>query len=150
MPRIVDGDNLLGSWPGRERSDGARRELAREIFRWSQGRHRRTVLVFDGPQPPVPPPTSDVHFSGPGKSADDWIMDFLQKQPDPRGWTLVTNDRRLADQGRHLGARIERCDQFRRHLLQRQDGEKPEGPVDVEDWLEFFGGGEGNDSGTSE
>lgn len=146
MPRIVDGDNLLGSWPGRARSDGARRELAREIFRWSHASHRRTVIIFDGPDPPVPPPTGDVHYSGSGKSADDRILEFLRDQPDPRGWTLVTNDRSLADQARYLGARIERCDSFRRQLLARGEKKKPEGPVDVEDWLEFFGEGKGESS----
>ena len=139
MPRIIDGDNLLGTWPGRKRSDSDRRELARCIGRWSHRERRRVILVFDGPDPPVPPPVHDVHFSGPGTSADDWIIDFLRRLPTAGGWILVTNDRSLGDQCRHLGARVERCDQFRRRLAPTKGGEKPEGPVDVDEWLEIFG-----------
>lgn len=151
MPRIIDGDNLLGTWPGRRRSDPARRELAREIFRWGVRERRRAVLVFDGPQPAVPPPSHDVHFSGPGRSADAWIMDYLRKQTEPRGWTVVTNDRPLADQCRYLGARVERCERFRQRLAVRDEESKPEGPVDVEEWLEIFGeGSEEPDDPTSD
>lgn len=135
----MDGDNLLGSWRGRRRSDAWRRELTREIFRWARREKRRALVVFDGPDPPVPPPSHDVHFAGGGASADDWIIRFLRGQQDRRGWTVVTSDRSLADQCRHLGARIERCHRFRPRLLRATGEEKPEGPVDVEDWLEFFG-----------
>lgn len=102
------------------------------------------VLVFDGAAPPVPPPADDVHFSGPGRSADDWILAFLRRQSEPRSWTVVTSDRPLADQSRYLGARSERCDRFRRRLADVPETGKPEGPVDVEDWLRYFGeSGEG-------
>ena len=90
MPRIIDGDNLLGTWPGRRRSDSDRRELARSIGRWAHRERRRVILVFDGPDPPVPPPVHDVHFSGPGKSADDWIIDYLRRLPTAGGWVLVS------------------------------------------------------------
>ena len=44
MPRIVDGDNLLGTWPGRKRSDSDRRQLARDVGRWSHRERRRERL----------------------------------------------------------------------------------------------------------
>lgn len=139
MPRIIDGDNVLGTWPGKRRSDADRRELVRSIARWSHRERRRAVVVFDGPEPPVPPPAHDVHYSGGGKSADDWIIEFVRRGTDPRGWVVVTNDRSLQDQCRHLGARVERCERFRERLAQPDGGEKPSGPVDVDEWLEFFG-----------
>ena len=140
MPRIIDGDNLLGTWPGRRRSDAGRREVARAIGRWSHRERRRAVVVFDGPDPPVPPPVHDVHYSGGGTSADDWIIDYLRRLPRAAGWIVVTNDRSLGDQCRHLGARVERCEQFRQRLAAPDGGDKPEGPVDVDEWMEIFGG----------
>ncbi len=139
MPRIIDGDNLLGTWPGRRRSDAERRELARSVGRFAHRERRRVVLVFDGPSPPVPPPTHDVHVSGGGKSADDWIIEFLQRQRSPREWIVVTNDQSLGDQCRHLGGRIERSERFRARLTEQHGSEKPDGPVDVDEWLRIFG-----------
>jgi predicted RNA-binding protein with PIN domain len=139
MPLLVDGDNLLGTWPGRKRSDAGRRELARLLFRYATGNRRKVVVVFDGPRPPVPPPTPDVHYSGGGHSADDLILTLLREERDPRGWTVITSDRSLADQCRYVGARVERSDRFRRRLLQPAAEDKPDGPVDVDDWMDYFG-----------
>ena len=49
MPILVDGDNLLGTWPGRRRSDAERRALAFELGRLAARLRRRVVVVFDGP-----------------------------------------------------------------------------------------------------
>lgn len=138
MPRIVDGDNLLGAWPGRKRSDAERRLLVHEAGRRAAQERRRIVLVFDGCSPTPYPPGSDVLFSGAGKEADDVILSFLRRQEDRAGWTVVTNDRRLADQSRWLGARIERCDLFRAWLGQTASEEKPGRPDDVDYWLGVF------------
>lgn len=139
MPRIIDGDNVLGTWPGRRRSDAERRELARTVGRWAHHERRRFVLVYDGVAPPVPPPVHDVHYSGGGKTADDWIIEFIRGKSGPRDWIVVTNDRSLGDQCRHLGARVERSEQFRARITKERGGEKPDGPVDVDEWLEIFG-----------
>lgn len=139
MPWLVDGDNLLGTWPGRKRSDRERRALAGELFRFATRERRRLVVVFDGPPPPVPPPSPDVRFSGPGRSADSLILETLRQQPDRRGWTVVTSDRALGDQCRWLGARVLRSDRFRGRLGARSGEEKPEGPVDLSEWSEYFG-----------
>ena len=139
MPRVVDGDNLLGSWPGRSRSDSERRNLAREIAALARGRRRRIVVVFDGLEPPGFHLGHDVHFSGQGRRADDVILDLLRREADPRGWTVVTNDRSLADQCRYLGAAVDRCDTFRSQLTSVSSAEKPDKPTDIAEWLEIFG-----------
>jgi predicted RNA-binding protein with PIN domain len=142
VPLIVDGDNLLGTWPGRRRSDSERRELAMQLARHARRSRRRVVVVFDGSPPPGAAFGADVLFSGPGRTADDVMIEFLRAQSDRRGWIVVTSDRSLGDQCRHLEARVERCDRFRGRLRVRDDQEKPEREDDVDFWLEQFGGGE--------
>lgn len=138
MPRIVDGDNVLGTWPGRRRSAAERRALAHEAARLARREGWRVVVVFDGPPPPgtLGP---DVRFSGPGRNADQLILDTLRQQQDVRGWVVVTDDRSLADQCRYLGARVERCARFRDRLTRAGPGEKPERIDDLRYWIEVFG-----------
>jgi predicted RNA-binding protein with PIN domain len=140
MPYLVDGDNLLGTWPGRKRSDAERRTLAFELHRFASRARRRMVVVFDGSPPPGMQLGADVHFSGPGRSADQTILDFLRDVEDRRGWTVITSDRSLGDQCRYLEARIERCDRFRKRIQADASEEKPEQESDVDYWLEQFGG----------
>jgi len=139
MPYLVDGDNLLGTWPGRKRSDADRRSLAFELGRFAVRSRRRVVLVFDGSEPPGGQLGADVQFSGRGRTADDVILDYLRGVEDRRGWIVITSDRSLGDQCRYLEARLERCDRFRKRLLEQTSEEKPEHESDVEYWLEQFG-----------
>ncbi|ANM28686.1 hypothetical protein ABI59_02225 [Acidobacteria bacterium Mor1] len=138
MPRLVDGDNLLGTWRGRKRSAPERRNLAFELQRFARHERRRVVIVFDGPEPPGGS-GKDVHYSGHGRSADARILSILREEKDVRGWIVVTDDRALGDQCRYLGARVERCGDFRRRLSRMGKGEKPEREDDVAYWLEVFG-----------
>ena len=142
MPWIVDGDNVLGTWPGRTRSDAAKRELVREVARIERARGRRMVLVFDGTAPPGVSYGADVHFSGPGRKADAVILELLRRDKDPAGWTVVTGDRSLADQCRWIGARVEAPSALRNRLVGGAAGEKPEASDDVDYWLKQFGGEE--------
>lgn len=140
MPWLVDGDNLLGTWPGRRRCDAERRKLAFELVRLATGRGRRVVVVFDGPAPPSSHFGAEVRFAGVGRSADELILESLGREPDPRGWTVVTSDRSLGDRCRWLGARVERCDRFRPRLVPAGPGDKPGHESEIDYWLERFGG----------
>jgi len=139
MPYLVDGDNLLGTWRGRRRSDAERRKLAFELGRFATRQRRRIVVVFDGTAPPGTGLGPDVRYSGAGRTADDVILQFLREAQDPRGWTVVTSDRSLSDQCRYLHARPERCDQFRKRLHAATTEEKPEREHDLDYWLRQFG-----------
>lgn len=142
MPRVVDGDNLLGTWPGRSRSDAEKRALVREVDNLMRVEKRRVVVVFDGTPPPGVSYGSDVLFSGQGRKADAMILELLRRESDPRGWTVVTNDRSLADQCRFVGAKVEAVRAFRERLVRDAAGEKPDTPGDIDYWLGQFGGDE--------
>ncbi|HKQ61349.1 MAG TPA: NYN domain-containing protein [Candidatus Polarisedimenticolaceae bacterium] len=137
MPWLVDGDNLLGTWPGRRRTERERRALAQQLGRLAVREGRRVVVVFDGPTPPGPAFGPEVHFAAPA-SADQRILAWLEREADPRGWTVVTSDRSLADRCRHRQARVERSDAFRKRLAPGGEAEKPEREADVSYWLEQF------------
>ena len=139
MPFLVDGDNLLGTWPGRRRSDAERRQLAMELGRLAHRWRRRVLIVFDGQPPPETSFGSNVRFAGPARTADDLILEFLREQNDRRGWTVITSDRSLGDQCRYLEARVERCDLFRRRMSSDPAAEKPDRVDDLDYWMEQFG-----------
>ena len=139
MAFLVDGDNLLGTWPGRPRSDADKRALAFELDRLAARLRRRVVVVFDGTAPAGIDLGPDVRFSGAGRTADDVLLAYLRTEPDPRGWVVVTSDRSLGDRCRALGARLERSDRFRARLSPAAGGEKPEREEDVDHWLREFG-----------
>jgi predicted RNA-binding protein with PIN domain len=141
VPRVVDGDNVLGTWPGRSRGDADKRRLVREIDALMRAEKRRIVIVFDGSAPPGVSYGADVLFSGPGRKADAVILDLLRRERDVAGWTVVTSDRALADQCRWLGASIEGTRELRGKLSRDTTGEKPESADDVAYWLKEFGGG---------
>ena len=140
MPRVIDGDNLLGTWPGRSRSDGDKRELVREVDVLMRREKRRVVVVFDGSPPPGVSYGQDVRFSGKGRKADAVILELLRGESDKRGWTVVTNDRSLADQCRWVGAHVEAARAVRERLVRDTAGEKPDAPGDLDYWIGQFGG----------
>ena len=142
MPYLVDGDNLLGTWPGRRRSDAEKRALAMEIARLGAREGKRFVVAFDGEAAEGLHFGAGVRFSGAGRSADDLILEILRQQKDRRGWVVVTSDHSLGDQCRWLEARVERCDRFRGRIGSSSDAEKPERETDIDFWLEQFSGDE--------
>jgi hypothetical protein len=138
VPRIVDGDNLLGGWPGRSRSEADKRQLSYELARLSRQEGRDILLVFDGSSPLGVAFGGSTRFAGQGQSADDLILAHLRAQRDPHGWIVITDDRRLGDQSRWAGARVERCETLRRRLVEGGE-EKPTGPDDLDYWKDVFG-----------
>jgi hypothetical protein len=137
MPFLIDGDNVLGTWPGKPRSDAGRRWLALEIGRALAG--RGTIVVFDGVARDAVAWGAGVRFAGAGRTADDVMVSILAREADPRAWIVVTSDRPLGDRCRHLGARVERSDRFRARLRSRPATEKPDHVDDLDEWLAAFG-----------
>jgi predicted RNA-binding protein with PIN domain len=138
VPWLVDGDNLLGTWPGRRRTSAERRRLAHELARHARATGKRIVVVFDGADDNLAG-LADVRCSGTGRTADDVILEIVRGEQDRAGWTVVTCDRPLGDRARWLGARTERSDLFRKRLDAGGDAEKPDHEHNVRDWLAEFG-----------
>ncbi|MBN2712499.1 MAG: NYN domain-containing protein [Planctomycetes bacterium] len=89
-----------------------------------------------------------VRFPGPGKKADDAMVESLDaKQGRARSVTAVTSDRGLAATLRSYGAKIITVEDFIARSLQRKPGKKqpPQYKTanlskhEVDDWLEYFG-----------
>ena len=138
MPRIVDGDNLLGRWPGRTRSEADKRRLSHEVDRLARQEGWEIVLVYDGPAPLGVAFGGEVRFAGQGHTADDVVIGHLRGQRDPHGWVVVTDDRSLGNHCRHAGARVESCAVFRARLA-RGTEEKPAEGDDLAYWKDVFG-----------
>jgi len=134
----VDGDNLLGGWPGRSRSEADKRRLSHELARLARREGREILLVFDGPEPMGIAFGGMTRFAGQGQTADAVILAHLRHQQDPRGCIVVTDDRSLGDQARWVGARVERCETLRARLAGSGE-EKPGGQDDLDYWKDVFG-----------
>jgi hypothetical protein len=117
---------------------------------------RPVCLVCDGPGRAAGEEQSDrstirVVHAGRGRSADDAILALIDRSSAPRHLTVVTLDRRLADDSRRRGCRILRSDAFLGALAHdhahhaRRDRRRlirPAGPLppgEVEYWLRVFG-----------
>ena len=102
---VVDGMNVIGSRPDgwwRDRAGAARRLHAR-CARLVADPTTRVTLVLDGrPTSELPEGVHDdvavVYARRGGRdAADDRIVELVAADPDPRGLTVVTSDRELAD-----------------------------------------------------
>lgn len=83
------------------------------------------ILVCDGkPKPHSPDPAALPHvrlvFTGPHRSADDWITDHARKLSDPRRWVVVTTDRALQQRVRPRRVRLLDSDAFLSALARGQ------------------------------
>lgn len=117
MAELLDGNNLAGRL-GAPTREGLIAEIA-EIARRSR---RALTVVFDGPPEGGRPKVQalgglTIVYAAP-RSADDEIVRRIRESRDPRGLTVVTDDRALASAVRAAGARVKGVEEFRR------DGER--------------------------
>jgi len=149
---IVDGHNLIGRTPGLslEREEEGREALLRRVAGAVGSGGRPVVVVFDGNRPGSAKESRfggvRVVFSPHGRAADDEILRRLGECP-PGSATVVTSDRRLAEQARGRGARVETCEAFLQRLSRGSPARGVPAPEptlpaeEVEAWLEAFRGG---------
>jgi predicted RNA-binding protein with PIN domain len=119
---LVDGNNVMGQRVGWHRDRAAaRRRLLADLGRFARAAAVSVEVVFDGaPDEGIPDGAVldgvRVHYAARGSDADSRIRQLVADARDPRALTVVTSDRRLADDLRHLGARVMRSGELRRHL----------------------------------
>jgi predicted RNA-binding protein with PIN domain len=122
MRYVVDGNNVMGQRVGwhRDRA-GARRRLLGELARYTRVTGEAVDVVFDGaPDAGVFDGSRvegiGVYYAAPGSDADSRIRHLVDAAPDRDALIVITSDRRLADDVRRAGARVERSGAFRRQL----------------------------------
>ena len=143
MADLVDGNNLIGRLGG-----GTREGLVTELCEVARRKRKRLTVVFDGPPEPGRPRVQtfgDVHvvYAAP-RSADEEIVRRIREARDPRGVTVVTDDRALASAVGAAGARTAGIEVFRRDAAARlhapppADSGKPGAPGNPKDWERWF------------
>lgn len=142
MADLIDGNNLLGQ-------KGVTREtLVRELADLARARRKRVTVVFDGPPEHGRPKVQQlgdvtVVYAAP-RSADEEIVRRVREARDPRGVTVVTDDRVLSESVDAAGGRTLPVASFRQTGSQRlkqkaaevEDKRDPGGTAS--DWARWF------------
>ncbi len=146
MPIVIDGNNLLHRLPAADRS---RTAVRREVLDATRHETISVTVVFDGPPPQGAPAreslgTVTVVYSG-ARSADDVIVGLLPSGGPARQWSVVTDDRGLADRVRAVGASTRSLAEWqRRRRLRRPNRPRVESKLssrEIAEWQAFFADG---------
>ncbi len=159
---LIDGYNLLfASHKGRIQSnemEASREKLIDRVARYCERRGTRARIVFDHTKGPpvwgIPGRTKsgpvEVLYTPQGVIADDEILGMVEKTGDRTSFTLVTNDRGIADVVRKRRFRVLGSEAFLSEMekeIESAEGksddprEKTEGlpPGEVDYWMKEFG-----------
>jgi rRNA-processing protein FCF1 len=77
-----------------------------------------------------------------GRTADEEILATLSATNDRTRYTVVTNDREIAQAAEKRSVKVMTCEEFARLLAPPSEGsEKPDSvsPGEVDDWMDKFG-----------
>lgn len=143
MADLVDGNNLIGRLGG-----GTREGLVSELCDLARRKRKSLTVVFDGPPGAGRPKvqafgTVTVVYAAP-RSADEEIVRRIREAREPRGVTVVTDDRMLATEAASAGARTMGVDVFARDASTRLStapearSDKPAAGLGVADWERWF------------
>jgi predicted RNA-binding protein with PIN domain len=147
MPFLIDGHNLIGQTPGLRLDDPDDEQKLIELLRNYLARVRKKgAVIFDRGLPGGAAKWSsaalEVRFAPAPKTADDLILERLRREKNPRGLTVVTSDRDVANAARHVGASVKDSAVFAREMLapppasrQKESGLSA---AEVEAWEEEF------------
>jgi predicted RNA-binding protein with PIN domain len=108
---LIDGFNALHQLFGQKELShdlaGAMNHLLQKIQQDQPQRPNQTTVIFDGKRPgSIRKGSLKVHFSG-SQSADDLIVQRIQKSGRSDQWTVFTNDRQLKQRVRSEGHRTQ-------------------------------------------
>jgi len=148
---LIDGNNLIGQEPSLSLGDDAsRRLLVGAICAFARHARKPATIVFDGPAPVEGRDRAElgsvrILYAGSGRtamSADDRILQMVEKAGRPADLTVVTSDRPLGNRARSRGAAVLAGHKFRQLLYQcaAEEAAGPEKPthIDLADWAAYF------------
>jgi predicted RNA-binding protein with PIN domain len=145
MPYWFDGNNLIGQ---SAESSRARPQALQSFLSTLSAYHKsgggRFLVYFDGDDTgrSMPSPGVRVRYSAPF-SADEVIVRRLREISRPGEVIVVTNDTALQNQCRNAGSKVMNWRQFSIKIQSRKSrpsgGKNIQEPVDVEDWMDYFG-----------
>ncbi len=150
MPYLIDGNNVMDQ-AGVQTGDlsAARKRLILGLVHFMAANKVKVKVVFDG-IPDEEFPHGRIYkgvkilYAKPGSDADTSIKDIIKKASYRRDLILVSSDRALESFARRQGARVMTAGKFRA-MIQEAEGQLiarektgPPGPVNVEEWLDFF------------
>jgi predicted RNA-binding protein with PIN domain len=145
MPYWFDGNNLIGqSTAAAKTNAGVRKAFLASLSSLHRSGGGRFLVYFDGDDSDraTLPPGVSVRYSAP-LSTDEVILRRLREIQRAEEVLVVTNDRGLRAQCRDAGAKALTWHEFNAKMQSRSvrtpARNKNEDPVDVEEWIEFFG-----------
>lgn len=153
---MIDGYNVIHADDGLRRAadrslEGARRALLERLAGYVSSRRVRVTVVFDGAgmvtdSDVAVPGRLQVVFSASGQSADEVIVETLERSRNPREYIVVSSD--MADIGRSvrsMGATLMPSEAFLERIAapSRPGDDAPAGGgadagYDVDFWLAEF------------
>ncbi len=152
MPLLIDGHNLIGQMQELSLADPDDEEqLLERLGAYQRRRRSEITVVFDAGPRGGPSAASGrrqagirVLYARPGQQADDVICRLVRQARDRRGLIVVSSDRAVQAEARHLGATVVSSQEFARRLAPPpspqppMEKEQPPSPSEVEAWLSIF------------
>ncbi|GAB4187333.1 MAG: hypothetical protein Kow00105_01960 [Phycisphaeraceae bacterium] len=152
MPLIIDCYNVLHAEKPKPLAGLGEAALCVLLSR-SRWVASGVTVVCDGSPKPESPDTEAVDpveliYSGASRSADEVIIELIDKNTAPRRLTVVSNDRTIQRAARRRRARVWSAEEFLQRLARvgqtkgNRPPEKPGGTMPeghVQRWLEIFG-----------
>ena len=147
MPFLIDGHNLIGKTPGLRLDDPDDEQKLIVLLRGYLTRlKKKGVVFFDrgllGGAAKWSNAVLEVRFAPSPKTADDLIVERLRRAKNPRGLTVVTSDRDVAEAAKHAGAAVVDAQTFAQAMLAPPPSpstkEKGLSADEVKMWEELF------------
>lgn len=155
MHYLIDGHNLIGRVPGLRLDDpDDEAKLIEQLHVYAQRIRKKMTVIFDPAlyqALPTSSPFADVKavWAKRGSSADDVIVQRVQKARRPREIVVVTGDQALAGRVRAAGAQVLAPEAFLARMNPPHEseeaipdaGEMPDlhlSADEVEMWMELF------------
>lgn len=138
MAYLVDGNNLAGRL-GILKEPGFDAKLIHMMAEFCEENKKNATLVFDssdilgdrfteGPVTVIYTPRDAIY-----ENADDKIVELMEAEEVPGGWTVVTDDHYLLDKADDMGAESMLARDFMKNLLPPEEVELLDNEIELEE-----------------